>query len=319
MAKKTTGMLLGKFMPPHMGHITLANFAKSYVDELTIVVGTLKDEPIPGELRHEWMREMFPKVNVVHLTDENPQHPDDHPDFWQIWYDSLMRVLPEKPTYVFAGEDYGLPLAETLGSTFIPANMGRSIIPVSATMIRENPAANWNYIAPAARPYFLKRVSIVGAEATGKTVLAEKLAQHFQTLHVPEYAYSYIKIYDKNLTSTDFENIAKGQIASEESIAKQANRLLICDTDLMMTEIWSEEIQEKPLDFPSAPVYDLTILMEADTLWQDDIHRFKNTDRKKMTEKCEAYLKAQKRPYIKILGDWATREKMAIKAIENIL
>ena len=126
-------------MPPHLGHIALANFAKAYVDDLTIVVGSLKDEPIEGSNRYNWMREMYPDTNVVHLTDKNPQYPEDHPDFWNIWHDSLMRVLPCKPDYVFAGEDYGKPLAEKLGAHFIPANMGRSYIPVSATMIRENP------------------------------------------------------------------------------------------------------------------------------------------------------------------------------------
>ncbi|MFT6575209.1 MAG: cytidyltransferase-like protein, partial [Akkermansiaceae bacterium] len=35
------GLLLGKFLPPHNGHLYLGNFARHFVKELTIVVGTL--------------------------------------------------------------------------------------------------------------------------------------------------------------------------------------------------------------------------------------------------------------------------------------
>ena len=319
MGKKTTGMLLGKFMPPHMGHITLANFAKNFVDELTIVVGSLKDEPIKGELRYQWMSDMFPNVNVVHLTDENPQYPEEHPDFWKIWHDSLMCVLPSKPDYVFAGEEYGLPLAQTLGAEFIPSNMGRSIIPVSATMIRNNPIKNWEYIAPAARPYFLKRISIVGAESTGKTTLAENLAKHFDTVHVPEYAYSYIKTYGKDLTHEDFQKIAKGQAATEVALAEGARGILICDTDLIMTEIWAEELLGKSITLQKKAQYDLTLLLDDDADWRDDVHRYETTDRKAMTDKCEALLKKQGRPYVKISGDWDKRKSQAISEISKIL
>ena len=82
----THGMVLGKFMPPHRGHIYLCEFARSWSDTLTIVVGSLPDEPIAGALRFEWMRELFPSCRVVHLTDSNPQYPHDHPDFWAIWH-----------------------------------------------------------------------------------------------------------------------------------------------------------------------------------------------------------------------------------------
>src|SRR5437667_8778357 len=71
----TTGMLLGKFFPPHLGHIYLGEFAARFADRLTIVVCSLNREPIPGELRLRWVRELFPFETVVHLTDELPQEP----------------------------------------------------------------------------------------------------------------------------------------------------------------------------------------------------------------------------------------------------
>src|SRR3954464_12879435 len=111
----STGMLLGKFMPPHLGHVYLVEFAQRFVDHLTVVVCSLPSEPIPGSLRFAWMRELFPAANVVHLTDDLPQEPCQHPDFWQLWHDSLLRVVPGRPDFVFASEDYGWKLAEVLG------------------------------------------------------------------------------------------------------------------------------------------------------------------------------------------------------------
>src|SRR5688572_12742104 len=100
--KRGRGLVLGKFMPPHLGHLHLVEFARSWVAELVVVVGTLAREPIPGELRHRWMKELAPWAKVVHLTDENPQDPSEHPDFWEIWRASLKRVVPEPIDWVFA-------------------------------------------------------------------------------------------------------------------------------------------------------------------------------------------------------------------------
>jgi cytidyltransferase-like protein len=77
------GLIIGKFMPLHMGHVHLIDFAQSYVEKLTVVVCSIKSEPIHGKIRYEWVKEMFPNVKVIHLTDENPQEPKDHPRFWK--------------------------------------------------------------------------------------------------------------------------------------------------------------------------------------------------------------------------------------------
>ena len=52
---KGRGFVLGKFMPPHQGHVLLCDFARAYCETLTILVCSLESEPIPGRLRHAWM------------------------------------------------------------------------------------------------------------------------------------------------------------------------------------------------------------------------------------------------------------------------
>jgi HTH-type transcriptional regulator, transcriptional repressor of NAD biosynthesis genes len=97
LQKATTGMILGKFMPPHLGHQCLVDFARNYVDNLTVLGCSIQSEPIPGDLRYRWMREMFPDVNVVHVTDENPQEPKRlyiiiNGDWEQRWQKACMAV-----------------------------------------------------------------------------------------------------------------------------------------------------------------------------------------------------------------------------------
>ena len=322
-AGRTSGLILGKFLPPHLGHQYLADFARGWVDEVTILVGTLRAEPIPGQLRHEWMREMCPWANVLHLTDENPQEPHEHPDFWQIWHDSIRRLVPTGPDCVFASEPYGAKLAEILGAEFIPVDIPRDVVPVSGTSVRERPLANWRFIPPPVRPYFVKRVCIMGAESTGKSILARGLAANFGTAHVSEYARGYLAFKNNQCSAGDFQCIAKGQLASEDALARQAEKVLICDTDTLTTAIWHEILVGPDsgwlYDLAETRSYDLYILPANDTPWVDDPQRFLPQGRDWFLSRCQEELDKRSRPYVTISGSWEKRFAQAVAAVETIL
>ncbi len=262
-------MVLGKFMPPHLGHLYLIDFARRYADELTVVVGSLAGEPIEGTLRVSWMQELFPQVHVVHLTDENPQLPEQHPDFWNIWKRSLERIVGRPVDLVFAGEDYGGPLAAVLGAQFIPVNGMRSLVPVSGTKIRDNPGASWSYLPPPVRAHFVRRVSVFGPESTGKSTLTRRLAEHFGTLWVPEYARGWLEARGGAVCPEDLPVISRAQRAAEEALARLCGPLLFCDTDPSATPIWSDELFGScdPVLEEAVGRYDLTLVRWA---WAQD-------------------------------------------------
>lgn len=316
------GMLLGKFLPPHYGHVYLADFAQNYVDHLTIVVGTIPSEPIPGDLRYQWMKELFPHANVVHLDKDLPQEPSEHPDFWNIWKQELLDILPEPPDLVFASESYGHKLAEVLGGRFIPVDPSRTTRQTSGTSVREAPYDNWEFIPPVVRPYYLKRVCVFGPESTGKSTLTQNLAKHFDTIGVSEYARTYLEELGTDLKEHQLEDFARGQIASEDALAPYANKVIITDTDALLTSVWSQFLYQRCHPWITETArsrnYDLYLLTDVDVPWVKDDVRYLPEDRQNFLELCEQTLIKENRPYVKLSGDWETRLATAIKAIEGL-
>jgi len=145
-------------MPLTKGHCFLIDTALACADRLTILVCTLQREPIEGQLRYRWVREtyseeMYPQCRVVHVTEEVPSFPHEHPDFWQIWKALILRYTPDVDV-LFTSEEYGDKLAETLGCRHVCVDLLRKRVPISATMVRDDPLGNWEYIPAAVRPHY---------------------------------------------------------------------------------------------------------------------------------------------------------------------
>ncbi len=314
--------MLGNFFPPPTGHRYLVDFARHYCQELIVVVGSLAAEPIPGDLRYRWMKELFPTVTVVHLTDENPQYPREHPDFWQIWKDSLRRVAGPVD-YLFASEDYGAKLAQTIGARFVPTNGLRNLIPVSASEIRSDPFRFWEHIPTLVRPYFLKRVCLYGPESTGKSTLALRLANYFKSVVVPEYARIHLERKDGPFELEDVPVIARGQWASEQALARVANRVLFCDTDVLTTSIWSDwmfgEVPPELETMISEQKYDLYLLTDVDVPFIEDPIRYLPDQRQQFFQRCREELIRRSHHFVHVKGGWEERFRLARQAVDTLL
>src|SRR3990167_7450152 len=111
----TTALVLGKFMPPHMGHEYLVNFAKNYygVDVVKVLVCSLKTEPISGHLRYDWCKNLFTHCDVIHCDWNLPQQPEEDPNFWSLWTNAIDWFVGSVDI-VFASEEYGEPLSQAI-------------------------------------------------------------------------------------------------------------------------------------------------------------------------------------------------------------
>lgn len=247
------GLVFGKFMPPTNGHLYLVNFARSSCEKLTIVVCSLPTEAIPGKLRYQWMKEIFPDCNVVHLDEVMPQEPSHAEDkaFFQLWGDTLHKHCPGiKVDALFASEPYGYKMADIMKVRFIPVDAAREMVAISGTALRENPFLHWNRIHPVVRPYFLKRIALLGSNASEKNALIRKLAEHFDTSYAANYAETLVNDFSRNLpaynatslTLADISTIARGQMASEAALAQQAHKLLFVASELKSVAVLSEKM-----------------------------------------------------------------------------
>jgi len=169
----------------------------------------------------------------------------------------------------------------------------------------------------------LKRVVVIGPECTGKSVLSSFLADYFKTLWVREYAREYLDKLDRPYTKEDLVAIAKGQIDDEDRLARNANSLLICDTDLYVIKIWSQfkygEVADEILDAINNRKYDLYLLTFIDIPWAEDPLREHPKQRQQLYDIYLSEMQNQRVPFVEIKGDRETRRSTAIKAIEKIL
>lgn len=318
----TRGLVLGKFLPPHAGHLHLCEAARRMCDELTIVVASLACEPIPGAQRVAWMRELVPGARIVHHTAELPQEPAEHPAFWSLWRDSL-RAVAGPVERVFASDAYGARLAAELGAVWIPIDPHRETFAVSGTAVRGDPLAHWDLLPRGVRAHYARRVSVFGPESTGKSTLAAALARAFDTIWVPEFARAYLESRGGVLARGDLDVIGEGQIAVEDAAAGGANRLLVCDTDPLATVVWCEVLYgEAPAwlrERAAARPYALTLLCDADLPWENDLVRYLPHDRPGFFARCEAALRTAGRRYTIVRGTGDARTLLAREAVAALL
>ena len=172
------------------------------------------------------------------------------------------------------------------------------------------------------------KVVLFGPESTGKTTLSDQLARHYNTVWAPEYAREYLQKKWNNERKTcensDLLPIAIGQMKLENKLAKKADKILICDTDLLETKVYSEEyyggfVDPKLDKAAKVNQYDLYLLTHIDTPWEADDLRDKPEQRLEMFNAFENALIKHKRPYIVLKGNKQKRLKTATKAIDKLL
>jgi len=320
----TRGLVLGKFLPYHAGHAHLIRTARAQVDELVVLVCSIEREPIPGALRFRWVRDAHLDCRVVHVAEEVPQAPEEDAEFWPIWTELIARYAGRVDT-VFTSEDYGDMLARRIGARHVCIDRERQTVPISGSAIRADPMRHWEAIPPGVRPWFVRRVVLLGTESTGKTTLSRHLAKRFDTVMVEEYGRPYCDTRPAlSLELHDFEAIAWGQATWEDDGAELANRVLICDTDLHTTATWSDlVIGTRPwwlTDAARARRYDLVLLLDHHgTPWVDDGTRVLSGRRDEHMRLLRAELDAAGRTYHEIGGSFADREREAERLVAELL
>lgn len=328
-----SGVVIGKFMPLHTGHIHMIEFAKNFIDDLTVLVDNLPNglDTMTLEDRTAIVKKTFPHINVKAIDIPTYQDPSESPDFWEFWRDCIVRNVGKKPDYIIGSMDYIKPLADVIGCEFIMNDKARSHVPISATVIRNAIQHYLNgdhedffkikdFIPTVTNNYLTRDIYIVGGESTGKSTLARNLANQLQTIYVNEYAIDYIGEHGRDLNEDDLLNIARGQLALQKTLRRESNLFCIHDTDLITSKIWYKKFfgVEHPNfdDLISRQQDGFYILLKPTLKWVAEEYRYyeADVDRNWFHEEFKRQLNHYDKKYIEVDVD----ENLVQSIINNL-
>lgn len=161
-----------------------------------------------------------------------------------------------------------------------------------------------------------------GAESTGKSVLADRLARERGWPWVPEYGRAYAEAHGTAFTMADLLAIARGQDAAMRAAAAARPPVLLLDTDSLMTAAWAEMLFGTVPDALFAyPKADLYLLFAADTPWIEDGTRLFGTAaaREQFAATAEAMLVRAGVPWQRVSGPWPDRERQVVAAVSRAM
>lgn len=181
----------------------------------------------------------------------------------------------------------------------------------------------------------MKKVVLYGPESTGKTMLSQKLAEHYATLYAPEYARYYLDLKralydpfgrtsDEVCQPQDIPHIVIGQVSFEDAFVEQANRILFCDTNPLMTYVYNKYYYNHDEEWIAQAAvdrnYDLYLLTNIDIPWvPDPPFRDRPNHREELYSLFKEQLDKRKLPYEVISGDYDKRLALGVEIVDRLL
>jgi len=149
-----TGLIVGRFNPPHLGHSWFINQAARRCRRLVVFVNTRDGETVPGDLRVQWLADLHPDVTVTRVAHNLDTDWNDE-ELWAKWIALFRTRWPHEtgPQVVFSSDSYVSELARRLGARAIVVDEPRVNVPISATQIRNDPLGNLGMLAPVVREW----------------------------------------------------------------------------------------------------------------------------------------------------------------------
>ncbi|WP_302045889.1 nicotinamide-nucleotide adenylyltransferase [Leuconostoc lactis] len=275
------GVFFGTLAPMHVGHQAEIYKAAALNDGVVVIAsgytGDRGDQMgLPVEKRFRYLREAFSDESDIKIDYINEDNMPQMPDGWDEWTRTLVATVKRnivnqdaKITFYTGEPDYKVELEKRLPQTgqFKVSLMDRTVLKISATEIRKDPIANWDYINRVFRRHFTKKVTVMGSASTGKSTLVRRLARTSNSPFSEEYAREYQErsnVSDDELIVKDYIRLIQGQYdANSREINSPANNgLTIFDTDAMVTKVYADMWLDEADRAQLQPLYDNTISEE---------------------------------------------------------
>ena len=275
------GITFGGYCPMHQGHLDLIMKAKKENDICYVVVCGYDNEPRANETgltlnrRFSLVKQMFKddeQIRVLQVNDTKLGIDESMSESnWDIWLSYVSRQINNMEeimdmyghisyTWYVGEKSYVKSLEKRKYNKFTHGGWNiidnvvyieRSINPISATLIRENPIKYWNKIAWAFRPYFSTNILITGTASEGKSTLTRDIATYFGIPYSEEYGRTYMEFYgksDSDLTINDFQEFLIEQRRDTKAKIESPGNcgVVISDTDNLVTLMYAQAYVEDP-------------------------------------------------------------------------
>lgn len=317
------GLVIGKFLPVHKGHLALISFAARQCDELIVSMSEAPADPIDPKLRLTWLKQLtavWPNVKVASLKDDFDREDLAWKERTHIWAQVINKAYG-RIDKVFSSEEYGEYFARNLGAINVDFDRERRMVPASASKIREAPFSYWEFIPEIVQPFFVKKVCFYGPESTGKSSTAVRMAQHYNTVSVPEVAREMLVTND--FTLDDIVRIGHAQTQRTLERTKSANKILFSDTDLITTQIYSRHylgvVPEVLYELERQVVFDRYFFFDIDVPWIADGLRDLGDRREEMKEIFLKELQVRNIDYVLVHGSLEQRDRIITSEINKII
>ena len=325
--KYQVGMYGGSFNPLHLGHVDCIIRAANQCESLYIVlsVGKNRDE-IPMLVRYRWLYTLtkhIGNVTILLLEDDAGTKQEYTREYWLADAAIVKKQIGKPIDVVFCGSDYD----DTSFWNVCYPESRLVIIPrngISSTELRRDPYAHWDWLPAVVRPYYVKKVLLIGGESTGKTVLTINLANRFATNYIQEAGreLSERSGTDRLMLSEDFTEILLRQKISEIEALPYSNKLLFEDTDALVTRFFIGFLKDPDIVRNAALAdaidalneYDLILFLEPDVPFVQDGDRSTEIEgnRNKYSEQIKQLLRTHCKTFCCIDGDYEARYEMAV-------
>lgn len=324
MRQHRIGLTLGKFAPFHRGHQLVIETALVEMDEvIAIIYDCPQTTDVPLTVRAAWIRKLYPSVRVIEAWD-GPTEVGDTPEIKRMHEQYVLNLLQGTPIDSFySSEFYGDHMSKALGAVNRLVDPKRERFPISGTAARQSPYEQKNFLHPFVYRDLITSVVFLGAPSTGKTTIAERLAQEYRTRWMPEYGREYWELHqvDRRLTPEQLVEIAEGHLEREEQLRTEAREYLFVDTNAITTYHFSLHYHGEALPRlerlaeEAVKRYDLVFLCGADIPYDDTWDRSGDADRQMFQKQIKSDLLVRNIPFIELYGSLEQR----IQRVQDIL
>lgn len=336
------GMYGGKFLPfPHLGHVFAMIKASTMVDELHVIVSHdtayekklcegSKVDHVNYTMRKRWWTQIAKDLQHVHIHEVYEEQTGNFSD-WEKGRDGILNTIGKEVDVVFSSEHDYTPIFDKLypKAKHVVIDSKRETYNISGTKIRtEGILKHWDMIPNIVKPYFAKKVVVVGTESSGKSSMVKNLATLFNTSYVEEHGRTFYEELGgcEGITiREDYAEIAFEHKHHEKNALKKANKVLFIDTEAIVTQYFSMvylgETQDVLEEIVKLQKYDMWLFLEPDVRWVDDGTRsFGDQEvRDRNNELLKSMLKANGVEYVTVSGGYQERLDTAVDSVNSLL